>query len=159
VLIPPTLVTDAGTTADPAGGQHRFAGRPPGDDLGTPAPGDPAASGSAVPGPEEAVAYPRRRSWQDGPPQPVPGTAPVPGAAAVDTHTESGLPVRVRQANLPDRAPPPPTASGEEGPRDPEEVLRKMRSYQSGTMRGRTDAALVHSPDPDPDPDPAGQPR
>ena len=60
--------------------------------------------------------------------------------------TPSGLPVRVRQANL--AAPlrngddrPEPEPAEEQAPRTPEQIRRMMSSYQSGTRRGRSDAA------------------
>ncbi|SCF01650.1 Signal transduction histidine kinase [Micromonospora coriariae] len=60
--------------------------------------------------------------------------------------TDSGLPVRVRQASIvPElRDDPAATETDEEDvARPPEQVRRMMSSYQSGTRRGRTDAARL----------------
>jgi hypothetical protein len=61
--------------------------------------------------------------------------------------TDAGLPVRVRQANLAPELRTLPT-SGEAGAggavrRAPEQVRQMMSAYQSGTRRGRTDAARL----------------
>ncbi|MEU8375883.1 nitrate- and nitrite sensing domain-containing protein [Micromonospora sp. NPDC048894] len=61
--------------------------------------------------------------------------------------TDAGLPVRVRQANLAPELRDPPTG-GETGAgaavrRAPEQVRQMMSAYQSGTRRGRTDAARL----------------
>ncbi|MEU7977262.1 nitrate- and nitrite sensing domain-containing protein [Micromonospora sp. NPDC049081] len=61
--------------------------------------------------------------------------------------TDAGLPVRVRQANLAPELREPPTG-GETGAgaavrRAPEQVRQMMSAYQSGTRRGRTDAARL----------------
>ncbi|MGC4880465.1 nitrate- and nitrite sensing domain-containing protein [Micromonospora sp. DT43] len=74
-----------------------------------------------------------------------PGAGPVPARAETDL-TDSGLPVRVRQANIvPElRDDPAATESDEEDVvRPPEQVRRMMSSYQTGTRRGRTDAARL----------------
>ncbi|MFD2763027.1 sensor histidine kinase [Micromonospora eburnea] len=61
--------------------------------------------------------------------------------------TDVGLPVRVRQASLaPELRQDPSTPDDEhddEAVRPPEQVRRMMSSYQSGTRRGRTDAARL----------------
>jgi nitrate/nitrite sensing protein/histidine kinase/DNA gyrase B/HSP90-like ATPase/HAMP domain-containing protein len=63
------------------------------------------------------------------------------------SRTPSGLPVRVPQANLAPalRADTPPTGRAAEeeddAGRSPEEIRRSLGSYQSGTQRGRFDAA------------------
>ncbi|QDY09632.1 HAMP domain-containing protein [Micromonospora sp. HM134] len=61
--------------------------------------------------------------------------------------TDAGLPVRVRQANLaPElRASPNAGETGAVGPprRAPEQVRQLMSAYQSGTRRGRSDAARL----------------
>jgi hypothetical protein len=65
------------------------------------------------------------------------------------TYTPAGLPWRVRQASLapPLRATAPsrpdaPAAEPDEPPaRGPEEIRRMMASYQTGTLRGRSEAA------------------
>ncbi|MEQ4304140.1 nitrate- and nitrite sensing domain-containing protein [Plantactinospora sp. B6F1] len=73
-----------------------------------------------------------------------PGAGPAP-ASGPASQTPSGLPVRVRQANLAaplrgedDRTEPEPAE--EQAPRTPEQIRRMMSSYQSGTRRGRSDA-------------------
>ncbi|MEV6811080.1 nitrate- and nitrite sensing domain-containing protein [Micromonospora sp. NPDC051296] len=70
------------------------------------------------------------------------------GAAAAEvepTRTESGLPVRVRQASLAPalRAEREDVAEGDDVLREPEQVRRMMSSYQTGTRRGRSDAARL----------------
>ncbi|PZG23447.1 histidine kinase [Micromonospora craterilacus] len=70
------------------------------------------------------------------------------GAAAAEaepTRTESGLPVRVRQASLAPalRAEREGVAEGDDVLREPEQVRRMMSSYQTGTQRGRSDAARL----------------
>ncbi|MBU8855992.1 MULTISPECIES: nitrate- and nitrite sensing domain-containing protein [unclassified Micromonospora] len=67
-----------------------------------------------------------------------PETAPV---------TDAGLPVRVRQASLVPELRHDQTAADDDADDDtaraPEQVRRMMSSYQSGTRRGRTDAARL----------------
>ncbi|MGW0503231.1 nitrate- and nitrite sensing domain-containing protein [Micromonospora sp. NPDC003241] len=83
-----------------------------------------------------------------GPPVPA-ATPPEPGTPTVAEsdlgRTESGLPVRVRQASLaPALRNEPETADdGEDVIREPEQVRRMMSSYQTGTRRGRSDAARL----------------
>ncbi|MBQ0906306.1 nitrate- and nitrite sensing domain-containing protein [Micromonospora sp. U21] len=70
---------------------------------------------------------------------------PLPARAETD-RTNSGLPVRIRQASIvPElRDDPAATETDEEDvARPPEQVRRMMSSYQSGTRRGRTDAARL----------------
>ena len=61
--------------------------------------------------------------------------------------TDSGLPVRVRQANIVPALRDDPAESedddAEDAVRPPEQVRRMMSSYQTGTRRGRTDAARL----------------
>lgn len=62
--------------------------------------------------------------------------------------TGAGLPVRVRQASIvPELRDDPATADDSDGDEDvarpPEQVRRMMSSYQTGTRRGRTDAARL----------------
>ncbi|MFG2061168.1 nitrate- and nitrite sensing domain-containing protein [Micromonospora sp. NPDC048871] len=78
------------------------------------------------------------------------GSAPAtaePGetAPAESTRTESGLPVRIRQASITPalRAEPEAAEEDEDVIREPEQVRRMMSSYQTGTQRGRTDAARL----------------
>ncbi|MFC4150365.1 nitrate- and nitrite sensing domain-containing protein [Micromonospora mangrovi] len=78
-------------------------------------------------------------------PQPAVPAATPPTGSADPQRTDSGLPVRVRQASLvpelrdetsdPD--------ADDDATRPPEQVRRMMASYQSGTRRGRTDAARL----------------
>jgi hypothetical protein len=75
-----------------------------------------------------------------------PRTAPADPAEA--SYTPSGLPFRVRQASLarPLRdgtAAPTDDGANEDLPRSPDQVRRIMSSYQSGTHRGRVDAARL----------------
>ncbi|KKJ94702.1 histidine kinase [Micromonospora sp. HK10] len=81
-------------------------------------------------------------------PAAVPGGAAEPAADGDgDGSTGSGLPVRVRQASLaPELRVETATVAGdpdEDTVRPPEQVRRMMTSYQSGTRRGRTDAARL----------------
>ncbi|MEU7954157.1 nitrate- and nitrite sensing domain-containing protein [Micromonospora chalcea] len=62
--------------------------------------------------------------------------------------TDAGLPVRVRQASLApelrhDQTEADDDAADDDTARAPEQVRRMMSSYQSGTRRGRTDAARL----------------
>ncbi|WP_446215889.1 sensor histidine kinase [Micromonospora sp. IBHARD004] len=88
------------------------------------------------------------RSTGDGAAAPAADAAPD-GAAgpAEPARTDSGLPVRVRQASIvPElRDEPSPSDADEDDDtvRPPEQVRRMMSSYQSGTRRGRTDAARL----------------
>ncbi|HKS99985.1 MAG TPA: histidine kinase, partial [Rugosimonospora sp.] len=80
-------------------------------------------------------------------------------------YTPAGLPWRVRQASL---APPlrsaghrsdAPAEPDETPARGPEEIRRMMAAYQSGTMRGRSDAYQISAgPQPDTPADAAGPP-
>jgi hypothetical protein len=70
---------------------------------------------------------------------------PVPARAEAE-RTDSGLPVRVRQANIVPELRDDPAVSetdDEDVVRPPEQVRRMMSSYQTGTRRGRTDAARL----------------
>ncbi|WP_089156106.1 sensor histidine kinase [Micromonospora sp. NBS 11-29] len=74
--------------------------------------------------------------------------APAAAGGEVPPVTDAGLPVRVRQANLvPELRHDQPDEADDDGPDDtaraPEQVRRMMSSYQSGTRRGRTDAARL----------------
>ncbi|SCL19311.1 Signal transduction histidine kinase [Micromonospora pallida] len=91
---------------------------------------------------------------------------PTPCPAAEPPRTDSGLPLRVRQANLaPELRDEPPavdTPEDDEAVRPPEQVRRMMSSYQTGTRRGRTDAArLLGGParGPEPTDTPDGEDR
>ncbi|MFF5216491.1 nitrate- and nitrite sensing domain-containing protein [Micromonospora sp. NPDC000442] len=115
--------------------------------------GLPVASGSG-----DGSPWPPHRPAEPGPGAgggPVAGqpTEPVtpaePGGrtpAEIElTRTESGLPVRVRQASLAPglRAEPEAVEAGGDVIREPEQVRRMMSSYQTGTRRGRSDAARL----------------
>ncbi|MFI7493039.1 nitrate- and nitrite sensing domain-containing protein [Micromonospora echinaurantiaca] len=109
------------------------------DAARTGAPAGPAPAGDVAPA-------------TDGGPDAAPQPQPV--------RTDSGLPVRVRQANIVPELRDEPAAPDEEEDvvRPPEQVRRMMSSYQTGTRRGRTDAArLLGGPgarsDSGPDPD------
>ncbi|MFE9918765.1 nitrate- and nitrite sensing domain-containing protein [Micromonospora sp. NPDC005553] len=70
---------------------------------------------------------------------------PAPASADAE-RTDSGLPVRVRQANIVPELRDDPAMSetdDEDVVRPPEQVRRMMSSYQTGTRRGRTDAARL----------------
>ncbi|SBT47563.1 sensor histidine kinase [Micromonospora narathiwatensis] len=149
-------------------------------DPTTPVPGDtvteplPAPVGAEAPAltPSGLPARTRRRqSAADGPAAPAGLTtvdAPAdadaagdgPTAAAGATRSDVGLPVRVRQASLaPELRQDPSTPDDDqddEAVRPPEQVRRMMSSYQSGTRRGRTDAARLlggaHGAGEEPDP-------
>ncbi|GIG86316.1 sensor histidine kinase [Plantactinospora endophytica] len=124
---------------------------PPGPDLPardlTPAGSDRPAPDLTSPDPDlpmpRPVRTPPRPQVAPGPPPPETGSGRATGTASL---TPSGLPVRVRQANLAAplrdgdaRAEPEP--ADEPAPRTPEQIRRMMSSYQSGTRRGRADAA------------------
>ncbi|MFY1668923.1 nitrate- and nitrite sensing domain-containing protein [Plantactinospora sp. WMMB334] len=102
------------------------------------APADPAAAAART------GFSPARGSAPAGP-----GTSPTSAGSTVTSGsaslTRSGLPVRVRQANLApalrdggERTEPEPAE--EHTPRTPEQIRRMMSSYQSGTRRGRSSA-------------------
>ncbi|MEU4338535.1 nitrate- and nitrite sensing domain-containing protein [Micromonospora lupini] len=104
--------------------------------------GQPALEGPTVPTGLPAV---DRAAPSGGGNEPGADGGPVPARAETD-RTGSGLPVRVRQANIvPElRDDPAATESDEEDVvRPPEQVRRMMSSYQTGTRRGRTDAARL----------------
>ncbi|MGV9374003.1 nitrate- and nitrite sensing domain-containing protein [Micromonospora tulbaghiae] len=98
--------------------------------------------GVAGPTTELAVVERRPAATTDEPdasPATEPETAPV---------TDAGLPVRVRQASLApelrhDQTEAEDDAADDDTARAPEQVRRMMSSYQSGTRRGRTDAARL----------------
>ncbi|MEH0824744.1 MULTISPECIES: sensor histidine kinase [unclassified Micromonospora] len=116
-------------------------------------PGQGALTGPTVPtGLPTTVARPAAPERPAAVPAPV--DAAVPDAATDEQTpagtaarvTDSGLPVRVRQTNIV------PELRGEQAADDdseghatrpPEQVRRMMSSYQTGTRRGRTDAARL----------------
>ncbi|MEU8289281.1 nitrate- and nitrite sensing domain-containing protein [Micromonospora sp. NPDC048905] len=80
----------------------------------------------------------------------VPDAASDGGPQATEAEavrTDSGLPVRVRQANIVPELRDDPAATEDDDDLDavraPEQVRRMMSSYQTGTRRGRTDAARL----------------
>ncbi|MGR6320932.1 nitrate- and nitrite sensing domain-containing protein [Micromonospora soli] len=76
-----------------------------------------------------------------------PAVAPAEADGGAAAKTESGLPVRVRQASLVPELHSDPSImdddQDDDAVRQPEQVRRMMSSYQSGTRRGRTDAARL----------------
>jgi hypothetical protein len=87
-------------------------------------------------------------------PEPAPQTGDQQPSAELSTPdtTPSGLPFRVRQASLAaplreSAASPEEPTDEEEPPRPPDEVRRMMSSYQTGTRRGRSDAARLMDED------------
>ncbi|PPA60097.1 nitrate- and nitrite sensing domain-containing protein [Micromonospora chalcea] len=102
----------------------------------------------AVAGPTTELAVVERR--------PAATTAAAEASPATEPETEAettpvtdaGLPVRVRQASLApelrhDQTEADDDAADDDTARAPEQVRRMMSSYQSGTRRGRTDAARL----------------
>ncbi|GHJ15146.1 sensor histidine kinase [Micromonospora sp. AKA38] len=77
----------------------------------------------------------------------VENRAAPPAAEAAPPQTDAGLPVRVRQASLVPELRHERSEADDDGADDtaraPEQVRRMMSSYQSGTRRGRTDAARL----------------
>ncbi|MDG4766718.1 nitrate- and nitrite sensing domain-containing protein [Solwaraspora sp. WMMD406] len=118
----------------------------------TASPPPAASAGPSVDTPTGSLAGPLAGSLTD-----TPSTAPP--AARSSTYTPSGLPVRVRPTigPPPAAAPPRPTGGLTDDTADltggtsrpPEQVLRMMSAYQSGTRQGRSDAARLGA-DPDP---------
>ncbi|MFD6611554.1 nitrate- and nitrite sensing domain-containing protein [Micromonospora chalcea] len=156
--VPATQSTPADAGAEPATASGADGGAEP-DDPAEPAPpvpepatqaprltpsGLPARTRKrqpAVAGPTTELAVVERR----------PAAAPAPSAAAEPESspvTDAGLPVRVRQASLApelrhDQTEADDDAADDDTARAPEQVRRMMSSYQSGTRRGRTDAARL----------------
>ncbi|MFG3678678.1 nitrate- and nitrite sensing domain-containing protein [Micromonospora chalcea] len=156
--VPATQSTPADAGAEPATASGADGGAEP-DDPAEPAPPvpEPAAQAPrltpsglpartrkrqpAVAGPTTELAVVERR----------PAAAPAPSAAAEPESspvTDAGLPVRVRQASLApelrhDQTEADDDAADDDTARAPEQVRRMMSSYQSGTRRGRTDAARL----------------
>ncbi|WP_440359904.1 nitrate- and nitrite sensing domain-containing protein [Melissospora conviva] len=116
---------------------------------------------SALDGPTHAVGLPTitPKPAEEGPMK----ASSEPGDETPVPQTQSGLPVRVRQANLVPQLRDGGDADDsadevEEAPRPPEKVRRMMDSYQSGTRRGRTDAARLLGSGGDGDGEQAGEP-
>ncbi|MEN3536354.1 nitrate- and nitrite sensing domain-containing protein [Microbispora sp. ZYX-F-249] len=102
----------------------------------------------AVPEPvQEVVPVPRAPE----PPRPVPSVPPSGGAepdrlAPTAGFTPSGLPFRVPQANLAPALAEEPrreSAADDDEDRSPEDIRKIMGSFQSGTRRGRSEAAKL----------------
>ncbi|MFG1661118.1 nitrate- and nitrite sensing domain-containing protein [Micromonospora chersina] len=90
----------------------------------------------------------RTRKRQPAPAEAAMGLADAaPADDAAPPRTDGGLPVRVRQASLAPELRHDPSTPDDDGDDDavrpPEQVRRMMSSYQSGTRRGRTDAARL----------------
>ncbi|PWU44480.1 histidine kinase, partial [Micromonospora globispora] len=119
--------------------------------------GQPALDGPTIPIGLMTIGH----SDGDAADDPTPADpAPADADGDAPAGTDTGLPVRVRQASLvPElrNEPSPPDAEpDEDAVRPPEQVRRMMSSYQSGTRRGRTDAARLlggatHQPENGPD--------
>ncbi|MFD6568800.1 nitrate- and nitrite sensing domain-containing protein [Micromonospora profundi] len=150
---PPQLATPttAGSAADQADGDVVLPTRqrttPPGGLPELPTRTRRPLGQSALEAPTVATGLPAidRAQPATGPGEPAVEGGPVPARSETD-RADSGLPVRIRQANIvPElRDDPAATESDEEDVvRPPEQVRRMMSSYQSGTRRGRTDAARL----------------
>ncbi len=134
--------------------------------VGTP-PATTVPAGAAPAEPATAPAETASGEPETAPTEPAgtavaeePAAADVPEEPTGSPQTESGLPVRVRQANIaPELRDEPAEADTVDIVRPPEQVRRMMSSYQTGTRRGRTDAArLLGAGDPpDAGPDPGDQ--
>ncbi|MET7470403.1 nitrate- and nitrite sensing domain-containing protein [Micromonospora sp. NPDC005686] len=108
---------------------------------------------SAVAAPTTELAVVERRSVaQTDAVEASPETAPEPESESEPESetapvTDAGLPVRVRQANIVPALRHDQTEADDDADDDtaraPEQVRRMMSSYQSGTRRGRTDAARL----------------
>ncbi|MEU0153798.1 sensor histidine kinase [Micromonospora fulviviridis] len=136
----PVAVAESAGSAEPAeDGSGQLAPAPeaePDEPRLTPS-GLPARTRKRQPAPAEAAVG----LTVDAPP-----TDPRPADDAAPVRT-GGLPVRVRQANLAPELRHDPSTPDDDGEDDavrpPEQVRRMMSSYQSGTRRGRTDAARL----------------
>ncbi|MDO3687237.1 nitrate- and nitrite sensing domain-containing protein [Micromonospora sp. C28ISP2-4] len=103
----------------------------------------PAAAGPTT----ELAVVERRPAATTDEPEASPATEPETEAETAPV-TDAGLPVRVRQASLVpelrhDQTAADDDAADDDTARAPEQVRRMMSSYQSGTRRGRTDAARL----------------
>ncbi|MBQ1048260.1 nitrate- and nitrite sensing domain-containing protein [Micromonospora sp. C51] len=126
---PGTVPSD--TEAAPAGPRTARTGTEP-----PRAPTRPPGADSAGPGPGSAPAHPDARRGLDAPTIQLPAmTAPPARTAAIDGPT-------VRQPVVAARPHRDPT------PRSPEEARRVMSALQTGTARGRRDAARSSNPEP-----------
>ncbi|MET7710730.1 nitrate- and nitrite sensing domain-containing protein [Micromonospora sp. NPDC005413] len=106
--------------------------------------GQPALEAPTVPTGLPAIDH-TRPADPAGAPVSAGDGGPAPTQAEAD-RTDSGLPVRIRQANIVPELRDDPAlseADDEDVVRPPEQVRRMMSSYQTGTRRGRTDAARL----------------
>ncbi|SCL36957.1 Signal transduction histidine kinase [Micromonospora rhizosphaerae] len=129
---------------------RRWSGRPALDGPTFPAGLPVSAARSDAEGPAAAVALSpsvgAEAAVAGAEAAPSASTGPEPAVGAGPARTESGLPVRIRQANIVPELRNEATAEDiddEDMVRPPEQVLRMMSSYQTGTRRGRTDAARL----------------
>ncbi|GIJ10468.1 nitrate- and nitrite sensing domain-containing protein [Micromonospora andamanensis] len=162
VLIPKDLVTTAdpiGATPSPTAGGSRETVAAGDTQRVTTARQSSVAVAEPAPVHGETMELPAVRPLRaaadaaatvtDGPAKSAPSARQRPGPAAEHTeHTEHGLPMRVRQANiarqLRDSSPGQTQApDDDEAGRSPDDIRRMMASYQSGTRRGRDDAARL----------------
>ena len=163
VLLPMSLVTE-----EPSGSWPTDPGSRPGGRL----PATVAAGGNDVAQTTELplVTGPVSGSGPAAQPRPT-GTRPTPGphpgprqhtAATPDAgpppldtaQTPSGLPLRVRQANLAaplrqTETPADEPTTDTDAPRPPEKIRQMMSSYQTGTLRGRSAAARLQDEETD----------
>ncbi|MFG1890943.1 nitrate- and nitrite sensing domain-containing protein [Micromonospora sp. NPDC049051] len=131
---------DARLPVRPRGGSEQYALDGPTFPTGLPV----TAARPTPAGTTEATGTP-------GAPEPGTGSTaaggPAPTARQVTARTDSGLPVRVRQASIVPELRDDPATAGDDDTDDevrpPEQVRRMMSSYQTGTRRGRTDAARL----------------
>ncbi|MDG4796740.1 nitrate- and nitrite sensing domain-containing protein [Micromonospora sp. WMMD1082] len=139
VLIPSALITVTG--AEPGG--TRADAPAPVDGPGRDAPAEAhlgvGADNAGLP--TRSRRGPARSSALDAPTIPI----GLPVTAEQDGPAVAGLPVRVRQANLAPglRAEPEAGKEGDRVIREPERVRRMMSAYQTGTRRGRSEAARL----------------
>jgi hypothetical protein len=136
--------------AEPRAAERRIAEPPAIEAPAAPRLADSPPVGRAqVPGrePDQTLTFPlpvdaSRAEPHQAPARPDDGRSFEPEPTPV---TPNGLPRRVRQASLAaplyDDKPPAPEQHGNDDPmRAPEDIRRMMASYQTGTMRGRTEA-------------------
>ncbi|MEH0846193.1 nitrate- and nitrite sensing domain-containing protein [Micromonospora sp. CPCC 205711] len=168
VLIPSALVESGDPV--PSGAPLADDDEPPALAAPEPAGPVPSAPSADQPPPLSPSGLPTRirtRRGRDAPATPSPA-ADRPAPADVDTAgapaagrgvgdaaggsptveartTDSGLPVRVRQASIAPQLRDEPAGPGPDEPvrRAPEQVRLMMSAYQSGTRRGRSDAARL----------------
>ncbi|MET8146283.1 nitrate- and nitrite sensing domain-containing protein [Sphaerisporangium sp. NPDC005288] len=138
--IEPAIEPDAAPAGVPLNGvpEPRQGGHSPTGEVPVHAADDPEDSRPSL-----LTVAPR---WDDPPVHELPDLpAPPPERPA---YTPSGLPRRVAQAHLApelrEQPPPPvPAAAEEDDELSPEDLRRLMGSFQSGTQRGRSDAARL----------------